>query len=119
MGLTYFALEQLDKALESFQKALDIRNKLQKRDQLEVAKIYNNMGCVYYQKGDKLAALNLFIDALQIQRRFFQPIKRESLIHDTSITLGNMGKIYVEQNDFDMSFFLFEEALMVSLWIFC
>lgn len=114
MGLTYFALEQLDKALESFQKALDIRNKLQKRDQLEVAKIYNNMGCVYYQKGDKLAALNLFIDALQIQRRFFQPIKRESLIHDTSITLGNMGKIYVEQNDFDMSFFLFEEALMLQ-----
>lgn len=114
MGLVYFALEQLDKALECFQKALDIRNKILKRDQLEVAKLCNNMGCVYYQKGDKLTALNLFTDALQIQRRFFQPIKRESLIYDTSITLCNMGKIYVEENDFDMSFFVFEEALMLQ-----
>ena len=114
IGVVYFALEQLDKASSTFEKAIEIRRKLMKEDHLEKAKLFNNLGAVQYQKGNKKAALKKFTEALQIQKQCLDGIRRESLVHDSSNTLSNMGKVYLDLDDYDMAFYCFEEALMVS-----
>lgn len=114
IGFVYFALEQLDEALNAFEKALEIRKQILQRGHLESAKIVNNIGVVYYQKGNYAAALKCFMEALQVQRLWTEKsIRRQSLIYETSVTLSNMGKVYVACDDYDMAFNMYEEALMV------
>ncbi len=115
IALAYFALEQVDKALEALEKALDIRKKHQKHGNLEVAKLHNNIAAIHYQKGDKKLALRQLKDALEIMNKFIEgPVRRESLVYDTSVILSNMGKIYLERKNYDMAYRMLEEALMVQ-----
>jgi len=115
VALAYFALEQLDKALEALEKALDVRKTCQQLGNLEVAKLYNNIAAIHYQKGDKKSALKKLKEALEIMRKLIEgPVRRESLVYDTSIILSNMGKIYLERKNYEMAYRMLEEALMVQ-----
>jgi tetratricopeptide (TPR) repeat protein len=115
IGLAYFALEQLDKAMEALEKALDIRKTYQKSGNLEVAKLQNNIAAIHYQKGDKKMALKKYKEALEIMKKLIEgPVRRESIMYDTSVILSNMGKIYLERKNYDMAYHMIEEALMVS-----
>lgn len=116
LGLAYFALEQLDKALETFEKALETRKKVLQHDTLEIAKILNNIATVHYQKGDSKTAMKKLNEALNIMKQFMEgPIRRESIVYDTSVILSNMGKIHLERKKFEMAYLMLEEALMVSV----
>jgi len=118
-GFVYFALEQLDKALESFKKALAICKHHQPHDHLESAKINNNIGAVYYQKGKFPAALKCFVQAWQCQRVWAdRPIRRQALVYEASLSLSNMGKVYLAMEDYDMAFNVYEEALMLQTTLF-
>jgi len=113
-GFVYFALERLDQCLMYFEKALEIRCRVLQRDHLESAKISNNIGVVYYQKGKYTTALRYFTEALQTQKLWTEKrIRRQSLIFETSVTLSNMGKVYLACDDYDMACTLYEKALML------
>lgn len=110
-GESYFALQNYAKALESFKLALD----MSPTEDATRAKILNNMGVVYYQQEKFSEALTAFTAALEIQRQWLDDsIRRESMIYDASITLGNMGKVFLELEDFEVAYSVFEEACLVS-----
>ena len=115
VGLAYFALEQLDNALEALEKALNIRKIVLQHGSLEIAKLLNNIASIHYQKGDTRIALKKFNEALEIMKIFMEgPIRRESIVYDTSIILTNIGKLYLERKKYDLAYRMLEEALMVS-----
>lgn len=110
-GMSLFALERFDDALASFEAALLGLT----QENATRAKVLNNIGVVQYKRQDFIEALKAFTSALAIQRFWLDgPVRRDSIVHDASITLGNMGKLYLERFDYEMSFYVFEESLLVS-----
>jgi tetratricopeptide (TPR) repeat protein len=78
------------------------------------AKILNNIGVCFYQKRDFVEAMKAFTSALEIQRAWLDgKVRRDTIVFDASVTLGNMGKVYLEQENYYLSFFVNEEALLV------
>jgi tetratricopeptide (TPR) repeat protein len=114
-GLAQFAHSQFDDALFSHELALEMTPP----GDMTRSKILCNMGVVLYQKKQYMLALQKFTLALEIQRGWLQgPVRRDSLVHEASLTLMNMGKLYMERGDFDRSYFVYEEALLLQTTIF-
>ena len=110
-GTVLLALERFDDALASFESALGVI----KTESATKAKVLNNIGVVQYKRQDFVEALKCFTTALAIQRFWLEgPVRRESIVYDVSTTLSNMGKLYLERFDYEMSFYVFEESLLVS-----
>ena len=110
----YLALESYTLAIDAFETALGMST----TEDATRAKILNNIGVAHFQNGDHTEALRVFTSALEIQRQWLDgPIRRESIVYDASTTLGNMGKVYLHKGDYDLAYFVFEEACLVSLWM--
>jgi tetratricopeptide (TPR) repeat protein len=111
MGIAHFALSAIDKALECFETALQSFPE----EDASRAKIINNSGVAYYQKEDYGKALKCFTSALEIQRSWLEgPVRRESMVYDASVTLANMGNVYSRKGDYDLAYFVFEEACLMQ-----
>ena len=41
-------------------------------------------------------------------------VRREGIVFDTSVTLSNMAKTYLQLNDSEMTFYMYEEALLLQ-----
>lgn len=109
-GIALFALEKYNDALYVLEQALNICCS----ENATRAKILNNIGVVHYQREDNMQAMAAFAGALEIQRVWLDNrVRRNSIIFDASITMGNMGKLYLEQENYHLSFFVNEEALLV------
>lgn len=110
-GMCHFALREWDHAIADLEEALSmcpVQNATR-------AKVLNNLGVVHYHRQDKMEALKYFASALTIQRKWLEGrVQRESIVYDASITLSNMGKLYLQKKDFDTAFHVFEESLVVS-----
>ena len=110
-GQSLFATKRFSASLQCFEKALE----LTEDDQLSRAKILVNAGVSSYHLGEFQKSLDLFTQALAIQRSLLDgPIRRESIVYGASMTLCNMGKLYVERCDNDMACLVYEEALLLQ-----
>jgi tetratricopeptide (TPR) repeat protein len=79
------------------------------------AKILNNIGVTLYQMEFHAKSLKSLTSALEIQRPWLDgPVRRHYLLYDASITLANMGKVYLRKGDYDLSYFVFEEACLMQ-----
>lgn len=88
-------------------------------DHLIRAKVLNNLGAAYYFNRDGKTAVKEFTKALEIQRQWLEgPLRRETTVYYAAVTLCNMGKVYLELSDFNLSFYLYEEALLLLTTIF-
>lgn len=106
-----FGLGHHAQALRDLGEALAGR----KKENTTRAKILNNLGVVHYHREDFVEAMNCFAKALQIQRRWLAgPVKRESVVYDASVSLANMGKVYLQKKDVDTALHVLEESLLVS-----
>ena len=115
LGLVQFSLEQLDSALQSFERVLKIQHLINSPD-LQMAKVFCNIGVTFYHKGDMISASKHLRQSIEIQRKWLgSPIRRECNVYELSITLCNIGKIFLERNDYKMCFLAYEEALMVRV----
>lgn len=115
-GIAFFALERFDEAIEVWKAALPL---VTEPDSVVRAKILNNLGAVHYQKGDFIAALKYFTSSLEVQRPWLDDsIRRQTNVYDATVTLGNMGKLYLEQPDYDLAYYVYEEALLLQTTIF-
>ncbi len=115
LGLVQFSLEQLDSALQSFEQVIKIQHLINSPD-LQTAKVFCNIGVTLYHKGDLLSASKFLRQSLEIQRKWIGiPVRRECNVYEFSVTLCNMGKIFLERNDYEMSFHAYEEALTVRV----
>jgi tetratricopeptide (TPR) repeat protein len=109
-GTAYFALENFEKAIDSFRTALH----MSPTEDATRAKVLNNLGLAYYLQDNHKKALKALTGALEIQRQWLDsPVRREPIVYDASVTLGNMGKIYLKKADFDLAYFVYEEACLV------
>lgn len=110
-GIAYFALNSFNEARQSFEAALDI---CQVEDATR-AKILGSLAVVHYQLEDYGKAIKLFTSALEIQRQWLDgPVRREALVYDASVTLTNLGKCYQRKDDYDLAYFVYEEAWLLQ-----
>lgn len=111
-----FALEEFDKAACILEECLRM---VPYEDAVIRAKILNNLAIVYYHKHDSPKALRLLAQALEHQREWLDgPVKRESIVYDASVSLANMGKLYLERSDIALCNSVYEEALLLQTSIF-
>jgi tetratricopeptide (TPR) repeat protein len=114
-GMTYFALERFDEAIAVWNTALPMTQ----LDHVVRAKILNNLGVAQYLRKDFSAALKDFTASLEIQRHWLDGLlRRETNVYGAAVTLGNMGKLYLGQPDYDLAYFVYEEALLLQTTVF-
>ena len=114
-GEAHFALEFYNDALDDFEEALLIST----QEDTTRAKILNNIGVVNYQCKNYDHALQYFVLALEIQRKWLDTsIRRQPIIYDTSVTLGNIGKLYLQKNEYRLSYSAFEESCKLQTTAF-
>jgi len=110
-GVCDFALGSFDTAVESMEKALRCCHD----ESVVKAKILNNLGVMHYHRQDLIQSLKGFAGALEIQRHSLAgPIKRESIVFDASMTLCNMGKLFLEKGDYAAAYSVYEEGLTLQ-----
>jgi tetratricopeptide (TPR) repeat protein len=119
-GMIYFALETLGSSVRAFEQALDIQIELSNNsDRIQTSKLLNNIGVAYFHLGEKRNALDRLMRALKLQKqRIDESLSRESSIFDTSITLSNLGKVFLKRRDYSMATYVYEEAVMIQTSIF-
>ena len=121
MGIVFLSLKRYDDALDVLNEALDLRERevstsSDTKKQLLVAKILNNIGCVYYEYGDMRAARKTLNEALKIQEEILgsnDPTSEPGLLSMAS-TMCNVGYVYLERRKFDDAIVMFEEALSIQ-----
>lgn len=114
-GEACFAVGDLKGAISALEAALSITSP----QHLVCAKVLNNLGVAYYFDRGGKPALKEFIKSLSIQRNWLEStIRRESMVYDAVITLGNMGKVYLELAEFDLSLHAYEEAVLLLTSVF-
>ena len=110
-GQAAFGMENFKKAQELFQVALD----MSPAEDATRAKILSNIGTVHFYQGNYAESLSAFTAALEIQRQWLVgPVRRDSMVYDASVTLGNMGNVFLQMGEADIAYSVFEEACLVS-----
>eukprot|EP00934_Nitzschia_sp_Nitz4_P002813 Nitzschia sp. Nitz4//scaffold78_size91513//74346//76394//NITZ4_004936-RA/size91513-snap-gene-0.128-mRNA-1//1//CDS//3329558151//2803//frame0 len=114
-GQACLALGKYNQALAAFRLALGMTP----TEDATRAKILNNIGVAQYQQERFSEALQSFTQALEIQRQWLDgSIRRESMVYDASITLGNMGKVFLKLQENDVAYSVFEEGFLLQTTAF-
>ena len=87
---------EYDKALEWYQKALNIREKILGPDHPDTAATYNNIAAVYSKQGEYNKALEWYQKALNIDEKILGPDHPS-----TATTYNNIALVYNNQGEYD------------------
>jgi tetratricopeptide (TPR) repeat protein len=93
LGAAYFEKEQYDKAVESYQKALELHPRF--------SNAHYNLGLVYFQLGQKEKAVESFLQAALYNRKDPEPL----------ISLGNF---YLDENNLEEAFRYLNSAVRLD-----
>lgn len=125
LGIILLCRTEYGDALEIFNEALEMREREElqlsagadtKKIQLSIAKILNNIGCVYFEYGDIIDAKQTFDEALELQRLILDnadPYAEPGFLAMAS-TMCNMGYVHLEQEEFADATSILEEALCIQ-----
>ena len=108
LGYGFDDLADYVKALEFYEKALSIREKVLGKEHPSTATTYNNMALVYTNQGDYVKALVNYRKALSIREKV---LGKEH--PDTANTYNNMALVYDNQADYDKAWDYFQKALSI------
>ena len=108
-GYGYDALGEYAKALEWYEKALIIREKVLGREHPDVATIYNNIAFLYYNYGDFAEASEWHGKALAIREKV---LGKEH--PDTAASYNNIALVYLKQGSFVEALEWFEKSLTIQ-----
>jgi len=124
LGIVLLSQKEYDDSLEIFNEALVMREreaakasvKDNKKVSLQIAKILNNIGCVYFEYGEMKDAKDTFEEALDIQR---ETLRQEGMASDNghlamASTMCNIGYVYLDRREWDEAISLLDEALQVN-----
>jgi signal transduction histidine kinase len=92
IGLVFYKIDDTEKALENFQKALYY--KLQEGDTLRTISTHYNMGLVYNELGNDSMALANFYKGVEYSKRFNETRKLAAVY-------GGLGSVYTRINNLD------------------
>ncbi|GKY99246.1 hypothetical protein MPSEU_000879900 [Mayamaea pseudoterrestris] len=114
-AMMHFAIGRFEEALFGMQLAVPLTHETSGLR----SKLLNNMGVINFMKRNFASALNDFTASLEIQRMLLEgEIRRDAIVFDAATTLGNMGKLYMEREDYQLSYYAYEEALLMLTTIF-
>lgn len=113
VGLQYYHMKQIDKAIENYQKAIDIVVSTRGERHLEVAAMYDDMGVAYSEQGEYSKALENHLKALDIEKE----ILGESHI-ELARTYNNIGRVYTRQADYASALENFKHSLKLQQQFF-
>ena len=102
IGIVYLTQGELDKALEYFEKALELNEELRNEEGMTAA--FGNIGNVYLTKGELNKALEYFEKSLELN----DELGSEG---GMAVDFGNIGIVYLTQGELDKALEYFENAL--------
>ncbi len=105
LGFYYFSLDDDDKAIDNFNKAIELSKEINNLMVIPVA--LNNLGFIYKQEGDILKALDYYHQSLKLN----QELKEESEI---ALALNNIGGIYFKQKEYSKALKYYLDALLIE-----
>lgn len=105
LGVSSIVAGEYDKALQYFNKAIDLNIRLNKMNDL--SRQYVNSGRVYMHMGDNQSAVKYFNMALEIQNKY--DIKGAKLI-----TLINLGFLYDNEGNYKKAEDTYNEAMLIA-----
>jgi len=105
LGFYYFSLDDNNKAIDNFNKAIALSKEINNLMVIPVA--LNNLGFIYKQEGDILKALDYYHQSLKLN----QELKEESEI---ALALNNIGGIYFKQKEYDKALKYYLDALLIE-----
>ena len=108
IGVVYWKLGEYDKALEFYNKALEIRKEVLGEKHTDTAMSYNNIGAVYENLGDYDKALEYYFKALEIYKAVLGEKHR-----DTANSYNNIGVVYDDLGDYDKALEYHNKALEI------
>lgn len=100
-GLAYSEQNNYAKALEFDFLSMKIYDGL--KNELQLSKIYNNIGVIYKSIGDEKNALEYFLKANQLQKKNNNPA--------LAVSASNIGLIYLDQGNVNIAKKYFDEGL--------
>ncbi len=110
IGRVYDNLGNYEKALEFYNKSLDINLKTIGEIHSETATTYNNIGRVYYALGNYEKALEFYNKSLDIT------LKTIGEIHSsTAITYDNIGQVYYALGNYEKALEFYNKSLDIKL----
>jgi tetratricopeptide (TPR) repeat protein len=93
IGMSYLNQDEYSIALEYFEKALTIREKLLGKEHPSVATTYNNIGAVYNNQGDYQKALDYYQKALTIATKSLgEEHPKTAMIYDEIVQVSEFLK---------------------------
>lgn len=107
-GLIYYNKGEYDEALECYQKALVLKEKLFGEKLLETAITYNMIGVLYRENGEFTTALEYFQKSLLIHEKI-------SGMEDANIGVyyNNIGTIYEEKGEYTKALEYYQKSLVI------
>ncbi|MCP4113000.1 MAG: tetratricopeptide repeat protein [Desulfobacteraceae bacterium] len=104
-GTLLLKIGQWDKAIEYYEKSLQIQTAL--GDRQGMANAYGNLGNVYLQKGEWDKAVEYYEKSLQIQTDLDD---RQGMAN----TYGNLGNVYLQKGEWDEAVKFYKKSLHIQ-----
>ena len=104
LGLVYKSKGEWERAIEFYQKDLEISEKL--GDRHGMAQTFNNLGLVYQSKGEWDRAIEFYQKSLELKEKLGDR-------HGMALTWGNLGHVLFEKGETKEAIRLVALAVMV------
>ena len=101
--------DDTDKAVNLFEKCLEIRQRVLGPNHIDVATVLNNIGRIHYLRNEFPEALRMYTDALRIRR---QLLGNNNM--DVAATIYNTGQTHHHMGDIDAAMSHYQEFLQIA-----
>ncbi|MEO5359469.1 MAG: tetratricopeptide repeat protein [Nitrospirota bacterium] len=114
LGVALSAIGKYDKAIESYQKALNIRLEIYKAEpRPDVAHTHNDLGIALAGKEEYDKAIKQFETALEMRLKVYQTLPHP----DVAASYNNLGEAWRRKGKYDLALEFLETALKMKLKI--
>ncbi|MEG0851900.1 MAG: tetratricopeptide repeat-containing sensor histidine kinase [Flavobacterium sp.] len=103
IGSSYLNDQNFPKALEPHLKAYELSKSLEEKDEQRL-QILQNIGYVYYEMGDFVSAINLYLDALKYY-------ESKSMYENVPFLYNNIGILFHQQRDFKKALLYYKKGI--------
>jgi serine/threonine protein kinase len=109
LGVSYWYLSDLDKALRQQEKALDLRRRQLGPDHVETIGLMNDIGIILYSQGKRREAEKLFVETVEAKRRALGPEAPSTLR-----SANNLAVMLAEQGSYEEACKLAQETWRIQ-----
>ena len=109
LGNVYDEQGKYNKAIEFYQRAIELSTKSKTIGYIDITALFNNLGLSYYNKGEYDKAINYFQKVLSLMLHEFGEVNRESIKVNS-----NLGTAYSKKGEYDKAIEYLMKAFELS-----